>query len=166
MAGPLLNRRTRRAIESIYKKVDSLSSSCLEKDECLNSCCTHDVPMMYVEFAYLIDFLNKKLPEKQVKEMLAKEPVPQELSMTGGKYCLILGENGCMAYPARPYRCRIYIRDEEGGLCRPLKTSEVDYSPYGPWMKLAALNLGSGIPDELTEVEKDIGFWTNTFLDI
>ena len=163
MAGTLLNRRTRRAIESAYKKVGNSSGPCMEKDECLNSCCTHDVPMMYVEFAYLIDFLNNKLPEKEVKEMLAKEPVPQELSMTGEKYCLILGENGCMAYPARPYRCRIYIRDEEMGLCRPLKAHEV---AHGPRRILTKLNLGSGIPDELTKVEKSLGFWTNMFLDI
>lgn len=147
--------------------------------------------MSYIEFAYLIDFLNSNHPEEYVKEILTKElmvspTIGIDLKLDDSDfeqnyYCRILVDGRCLAYEARPFRCRIYMRDDKMGLCRPLRHIELVNEKDTNKSKRSIWNLNDSldIPDEFKTKkrpitqgfvklarEETLDFWIREFLKI
>ncbi|MCX6814306.1 MAG: hypothetical protein NTY20_01480 [Candidatus Aenigmarchaeota archaeon] len=176
MTVKLLPDEISRQIRNIYNGIRDYSGYCLNKSVCSNFCCTDEVPMSYVEFAYLSDFLHTKLPEEKVKEVLKQpkilreniivegEKIYQLISLDGKNTysCKILDDSGCIAYLARPFRCRTHIRDErthirdyKRGLCRPQGSEEIDHKS---WRRVWRLDDSIQKPGKAKK-ENYIDFW-------
>ncbi len=185
MAPRLLPDGISRQMRNIYNNMKDYSGYCFDKGVCHSVCCTADTSMSYVEFAYMIDFLGANLAEREIKEILnsevrrPKESYHDLSSLLGlggdSSYCKILdSDTGCLAYPARPFRCREYQRDDGMGMCRPQTSWERDMKSQRriwrlddsvtpiPEPKRAIKEMGL---IELTGVrENNLGFWIKEIL--
>jgi hypothetical protein len=171
MTAKLLPDEISKQMKNIYNNTRDYRGYCLDKTICQNVCCTDDTQMSCVEFAYMIDFLNASFPEQKVKEILTRErrrpkkmhvDLSEELGLSGEPYyCKILDDDGCLGYPARPFRCRGYLRDEKRGLCRPQGSVEIDNKS---WRRIWRLDDSVAIPKR-AERENDLDFWIKEILE-
>jgi Fe-S-cluster containining protein len=129
--------------------------------------------MSYIEFAYMIDFLNANLPEQKVKDILTRKKTKinkdmcTDLTKEGDVYyCKIMDNSACLGYPVRPFRCRGYLRDEKLHMCRPQGSVEIDNKS---WRKIWRLDDSvTPIPKEKRAKkggrENDLDFWIKEIL--
>jgi len=101
-----LNRKSRRALEKVYSKIKVDKGDC--QDGC-GKCCIADIDIAYIEFAYMIQGMDKEELYERFSEDLGKSEFD---------VCYFLNEDkSCAVYEYRPHICRITKRDETVNNC-------------------------------------------------
>ena len=128
------------------------------------TCCTNTVPMMYIEFAYIIQGLTPG----EIKEKLSAQP-----QQTEETYCLFLDEQKrCEIYDRRPYVCRVFGKTEQSKIIKDLESEKIidssktcvllyDDISEAVGIKIVGLNNTLPIPEEYRGLtEKTFQQWS------